>query len=677
MPHVLIDRLWKRALWIAILAAPAYLPAALQLTYYRDDWYYAYDALVGPSGVFRFMFAEDRPARGPFFELYHALFGIAPTPYHLAMLFWRIAGGTAAAWLFHLLWPRRAVMDLAAGAIFAVYPGFTWWVQGIEYQPMVASAALMVLSLALTVLALRLKPGAARIASIAGAILTGWLYLSLVEYAAGMEVLRILLIFLVIEAPSSRGLRPRLLSALRNCLYYLIIPAGFVLWRFLVFSSGRKATDLGVQLGALVADPLSTAFRWLIGALLSLFNVTLTAWVDPLLGGFFSLATRPQLLGLALAILAGALAFWLLGQEAPSAQRSSSSDERWPLQAVWLGIAALLLAIAPVVVANRQITLPRFSHYALPASLGLAFLVVGLVALISNRQVQVGVLSFLIALSALTHQGLGAAAVQEQRTVADFWHQVAWRAPSIAAGTTLLVYYPGIDYGTDSDVVWGPANFIYHPQPQEQLPVRVPISAFTADRGALNSILARKAASEATYRSHTLTIDSGNVLIAVQSSGDACVRVIDARWPTFSLTDDPALRSLAASSHVENIALAPSPVPPARLFGEQPQHSWCHYFERASLAAQQGGWEEVAHLQGEAALLDLHPNDQVEWMPFLQAQAFLGDQQAMKDIATRINTEKLYRQQACLNLRAMPAHGYSLSLETQAYADELFCGGPQ
>ena len=64
-------------------------------------------------------------------------------------------------------------------------------------------------------------------------------------------------------------------------------------------------------------------------------------------------------------------------------------------------------------------------------------------------------------------------------------------------------------------------------------------------------------------------------------------------------------------------------------------------------------------------------------MPFLQAQAFLGDQQAVKDITTRINTEKLYRQQACSNLQAMPAHGYPFSPEMQAYVDGLPCGGRQ
>jgi hypothetical protein len=64
-------------------------------------------------------------------------------------------------------------------------------------------------------------------------------------------------------------------------------------------------------------------------------------------------------------------------------------------------------------------------------------------------------------------------------------------------------------------------------------------------------------------------------------------------------------------------------------------------------------------------------------MPFLLAQANLGDLQAMKEIATRINTEKLYRQQACRNLTAMPEQGFALPPESRAYADELFCGGSQ
>jgi hypothetical protein len=95
------------------------------------------------------------------------------------------------------------------------------------------------------------------------------------------------------------------------------------------------------------------------------------------------------------------------------------------------------------------------------------------------------------------------------------------------------------------------------------------------------------------------------------------------------------------------------------------------------LASQQGNWQEVAAIDSEAGRLGLHPNDQIEWMPFLQAQAYLGDQQKVKEIATRINTEKSYRRQACQNLSAMSGYGYALPQSMQSYVNDLFCVGKQ
>jgi hypothetical protein len=310
MLSILFDRRWKRVLWFALIAALAYLPSAVRLTYYRDDWYYAYDALVGPSGVFRLMFASDRPARGPFFELYQMLFGITPLPYHLAMYLWRLGGGLATAWLFHLIWPRPRGAAWAAGFLFALYPGFTWWVAGIEYQPMVASAALMVQSLALTVQALRLRRSWIQATCILGAILTGWIYLALVEYAAGVEVLRLCLIFLVAGGARAAAFRQRAALALRRWLIYLVIPLGFVVWRFLLFTSQRKATNLGAQLGAFQIDPLTTGLHWIVNLFLSFINVTFAAWVVPLVNNFFSGSLREVLVGFCIA-LAAALLTWL------------------------------------------------------------------------------------------------------------------------------------------------------------------------------------------------------------------------------------------------------------------------------------------------------------------------------------------------------------------------------
>ena len=130
----------------------------------------------------------------------------------------------------------------------------------------------------------------------------------------------------------------------------------------------------------------------------------------------------------------------------------------------------------------------------------------------------------------------------------------------------------------------------------------------------------------------------------------------------------------SSNSKIENIVTtAKAPIPPAYAFGAELPHEWCYYYQKADLARQQGDWKLVAKLGDEAQKLGLHPNDQVEWMPFLQAYAFLGDQKQVKGISTRINTESFYRQQACRILKDMSGHGYPLPPEMQNSVDELFC----
>ena len=82
---------------------------------------------------------------------------------------------------------------------------------------------------------------------------------------------------------------------------------------------------------------------------------------------------------------------------------------------------------------------------------------------------------------------------------------------------------------------------------------------------------------------------------------------------------------------------------------------------------------DFARLGEEAQGLNFNPNNQIEWMPFLQAYAFLGKDKQVKVLSTRINAEPFYRQLACKNLGAMTEHGYPLATEMQTYVDELFC----
>jgi hypothetical protein len=108
-------------------------------------------------------------------------------------------------------------------------------------------------------------------------------------------------------------------------------------------------------------------------------------------------------------------------------------------------------------------------------------------------------------------------------------------------------------------------------------------------------------------------------------------------------------------------------------FGSEPPHEWCYYYQKADLARQQNDWQTVAELGDEAQKLGLHPNDQIEWMPFLQAYAWIDDIKQVRAIAKRINTDPFYQDQACQNLKALADYGLPRSAEMQNKVEELFC----
>jgi hypothetical protein len=91
------------------------------------------------------------------------------------------------------------------------------------------------------------------------------------------------------------------------------------------------------------------------------------------------------------------------------------------------------------------------------------------------------------------------------------------------------------------------------------------------------------------------------------------------------------------------------------------------------MARQQGAWSEITKLGDEVNKLGYHPNDQIEWMPFLQAYAMLGGQKEVKDVSSKINVEPFYKYQACETMKAMGTSGYPLQPEMQTYTEELFC----
>jgi hypothetical protein len=119
--------------------------------------------------------------------------------------------------------------------------------------------------------------------------------------------------------------------------------------------------------------------------------------------------------------------------------------------------------------------------------------------------------------------------------------------------------------------------------------------------------------------------DFNNVLLMSVSPLSSCLHVIDGRMPVYSEKEALLIKQVGEYSHVDRIVpTGTAPTPPAAIFGSEPAHSWCYYYEKASLARQTGNWEEIAKLYDQARSLNLETSDKSEVIPFFEAFVNLG-----------------------------------------------------
>ena len=646
-----------------LVSAVTYLPNLVRATIYRDDWYYTLDRLIGGPGVFQQMFSIDRPIRGPFFEIYYQLFGIQPLPYHLASYVWRLLGGLAALWLFHLLWPRQQRAGLVLALLFIVFPGYTRWMEGFEDQPRIFSSFLEVLSIVLTLKAIRAGGRLSRTAAWLGSILTGWAYIALVDFSIGMEVFRFLCVFVLVSHEQVQlSFLKKSVRALQSWAIAAVIPAGFLFWRLLLFHDTRKATDLGLQLSALTGSPLVTGATWLIRLFQSAANVAFLSWGASTLQSFFGLRLSDVAFGLLIAAVSVA-GLWLadhllasgIDQEDQIATEAAPSS--WQMEAIAMGLIGIFAGVLPVIVANRYVNFTVYSHYALPASLAGVTLLGGLIHTISSRRVRLGVVSVLVLFAVLTHVSISAQILNEENTIGQFWQQVAWRAPGIRPGTTLFVNYPGVDYQGNIDAVQGPANFIYYATKTNQIPVTYPLYALPEQSDTIQSILTGGKKGDG-YRTHGGAINYDNVLVISQPSASACVHLIDQHWPLFSVDDSEQILLTGPRSNIQNVVTGQASSKPAEfIFGPEPAHQWCYYFEKAEMALQTADWGAMAALGDEARQKGFRPADTAEWIPFLQAYAMLDRAKDVQLLWGSVQKEPFLAREACGDFKnmALPA----------------------
>ena len=596
------------------------------LGFYWDDWPTIWFLhFLGPAG-FKDVFAVDRPLLGWLFRLTTPLLGESTLGWQLFGLITRWICCLTLWWMIRTVWPQRTQQATWIAFLFAIYPGFRQQYIAVTYSHAWVILAALFISLGSLVWAVRRPRWFWPLMVLSWS--TSTLIMFTDEYFFGLELLRPVLLWLALSE-SIKDLRKRAGRVLTIWLPYLATMVVFFVWRVFIQYTPRGQVQIFDQLQA---NPFKAMVDLTRTIFTDMAEVSVIAWAKTAIP-----SGRPEisekLFPYYLAIVAGTAVFTLLylaflGRIASiDSAADKQSSRRWAVQAIGIGVLALFLGGWPFWVTSLPVEL-RFpwDRFTLSMMLGACILLAGAVELLRNQLAKVVILGIVVGLAAGIHFNDGFAYRREWNAQKNSFWQLTWRAPAIRSGTTVLTAGLPFIYFSDNSLT-GPLNWIYSGKaPAGQMPYLV--YDLESRLGKELSGLAKDIPIEMPYRALSFSGSTSQALV-LYFPRDGCLRILDPVRDKHVPVKEGLVDDSRHLSDPENILTGAGAAaqPPLNIFGPEPEHTWCYYFQKAELARQMEDWQQIVRLGKEAFRQDMAPTykNEMEYLPFVEGYARASD----------------------------------------------------
>jgi hypothetical protein len=587
--------------------------------YYHDDWFLLWSGAMRGADSIIPLFNSDRPFMGVVYSLVYRLLGNASLNWHLYALLWRFLGGLAFFWIARLLWPRNKYLTTLMTVLFIVYPGFLSQPNANTKQNHLFGFGTALLSMAFMLQAFKTNHQWRRILYNLIAVILAANYLFIYEYMIGLEGMRLALLGYAIFQTGFTTWRTLAVATLKKWWHYPIIMAGFLCWRIFLFDGARNATDASKLAGSYLGNLRSMSLRLVFESAKDFLETTIFAWfVKP-----YHLFSGAEYSNLAVALLTAAVVIGFVLTYSFLLKRTGELEESNPRPIkdwLLLGAFSVVCAVVPVVASGRDVDLgDAYKSYGLHPIGGVVLIVAALLLMLRPKFRQLALLT-LIAIS-----------VSTQILNADYWGrlwnyqrntwwQLTWRAPNLKDDTMLMAYFPeGYQFQQDYEI-WGPVNLIYRSGSFASPPI-----ASEVLNTATSYDIMKQAILTNPMRDVPMHRDFNKLLLISVPSASACIHVLDGTLPVYSEDDPLLMQQVGSYSHIDQIIpFGTAPQPQNQIFGAEPAHSWCYYYQKASLARQTGNWKEIGRLYDETVKLHLTAADESEVIPFFEGLVNLG-----------------------------------------------------
>jgi hypothetical protein len=625
------------------------------LGYYYDDWYVLWSGQTRGAASLIPLFSTDRPFMGVIYSYLYRLLGDSLLGWHLYALLWRFICGLAFFWILRLIWPKQKYVTALMAVLFIVYPGFLSQPDANTKQNHLFGFGTGLLSIAFMLQALKTQSKIPKIIySIISIILTAN-YLFIYEYMIGLEGMRLALLGFFLFQNGFKEPRSLIKETAKKWWPYPIVMSGFLYWRLFIFQSSRNATDASQLASGYRSDIVGMLLRVIFDTFKDFLDTTVFAWfVQP-----FRLYTGAAYTNLILAILGAGLVIaliWAYSRVFKNLGESESHEEDTPAlirDFLWLGAFITVCAITPVILSAREFDpTDAYKSYGLHPTAGVILLGMGIIMMLRPNFRKLALLALIgISVSTQLLNSMNWARYWDYER--ETWWQLTWRAPDVKSNSLVMAYFSvGFSFQQDYEI-WGPINLIYRPGaakiPLISAEVLNPDTALNVLRG---DVLGRG------MRDFSMRRDFTKLLLISLPSEDSCMHVIDGTLPVYSESESLLVRRVGSHSMINRIETeGTAPTPPFAIFGKEPAHNWCYYYQKASLARQIGDWNEVGRLYDETINKKLTASDKSEWFPFLEGLVNAGrSDDAKKLIETEIKGNDALSFELCESLANDPGY---------------------
>jgi hypothetical protein len=624
--------------------SPKTIPAAFLLTtllaygmmlpwtgFYWDDWPFAWIAkFLGPS-EFLPAFAPFRPFLGPIFFSTTSLLPPIPILWQSLAVLVRLALGLSAWWTYKTVWPAAGWGTFSAGMLFLVFPGYSQhWAAYTHINQEWIPFLFYILSFGLTALAFRTPGRSLRLTTLALFCLLPGIFPT--EYFATQEPLRFLFLWALVSEHTA-GFRERAARSLKLWTPYLLVWIANGAWLVYYYRYGAYASYQVSAVASLDNPPADVVWSFLSAMAGALWKASAYSWGRIMILAAGSLGNPSTWLSLAVILLAFVLlAYYLRSLTLPE----GSHPHDWAGQAMLFGGLGILAGRIPSWAAGLPLTLGSIDdRFMVSMMLGGSLFFAGLLEwLTGNQRWKIYAFALAVALGVGTQFYTANDFRRDwERQQQIFW-QLSWRIPDLQPATVLLTHELPLRYETDMGLT-APLNWIYAPEYSGgELPYALLYTRTRLDRAALPALEPGQPISF-DYRTVAFR-GSTSQAVTILVPPNACLRVLDpvyAGGDTYE-SQPRLLREAIPLSNPDLIRTeaAPRSLPP-ELFGNEPPHNWCYYYEKAELARQNGNWTGIVDLGAQASARGLSPGDALEWLPFIEAYVRTGDPGTARELS--------------------------------------------